>query len=169
MFAGLAPISGCQLHFAIERFLKGYLACNETFDQSKYKSILGHLEKKYHHKLIKLWEAFKAETGDTSLSQFDEIIERLDEFEPLRYPDDVLDHGMNCTIGIEEFAPTTLESRSEPVYYVSLHKIDNLAKTIFEKVPINPHFFIRPNKCLDEFLKRDNEWLGRKDTLVTTP
>ena len=149
-FAGSIPITGCLLHNAIERFLKGYLIKSASLEK---------LKDKYGHDLNKLWEAFKDGTGDSSLARLDGVIKGLDKFEPLRYPNSVLEQGINCTIGVQRFTLAKNADRTEPVYSLFLDEIDDLAKTIVELVPnYNPKASIVITNRLRELLKEDNEW-----------
>jgi hypothetical protein len=54
---------------------------------------LREMKKKLGHKLPKIWEAFKAQLGDSSLSKFDALITSLNTFEDVLYPDKLIAKG----------------------------------------------------------------------------
>jgi hypothetical protein len=113
-FAGFIPTTGNLFHHAIEMFLKGGL--------SKTGITLADL-KKLSHDLPKIWETFKRTFKDQSLDRFDHVIASLHRFEDIRYPDLIVQKGMNAKIEILAPArPPGPQSGSEPVYELSAHR-----------------------------------------------
>ena len=83
---GFMPVAGNQFHHAIEMFLKSQLAFRGVSLRDLYKE--------FRHDLVKIWEAFKAGFPAEDLSGFNELVSRLDQWDDIRYPDDVLKNGM---------------------------------------------------------------------------
>src|SRR4051794_31681926 len=84
VFASLIPVAANFHHHAIEMLLKGALSQGMTLKEMKDK--LGH-------KLVRCWEEFKEQAGDPSLNRFDRVIQELNKFEDIRYPDKLLELG----------------------------------------------------------------------------
>jgi hypothetical protein len=84
VFAALIPVAANLHHHAIEMLLKG--ALSKTMKLEELKNKLGH-------KLEKIWAEFKAGANDPNLSRFDKMIEELNKFEDIRYPDKLLQSG----------------------------------------------------------------------------
>jgi hypothetical protein len=83
--AGLHPVAANLLHHAVEFVLKGALSKSQSMENLR----------KHLHRLPDVWNAFKTETGNTTpLARFDTVITTLHAHWDLRYPDDVLRHGM---------------------------------------------------------------------------
>src|SRR5262245_36496072 len=78
----LLPVAGNLLHHALEMVLKGKLVHHHSLSELKDR-------KKFSHHLDKCWAAFKAFFPTENLTQFDDVVTKLHEFEELRYPDDI--------------------------------------------------------------------------------
>src|SRR3954451_15537852 len=63
--AALAPLAGALFHHAVEMLLKGKLC--RTLPENKRKT----------HYLPRLWDQFKTEVADTSLTEFDFVVKEL--------------------------------------------------------------------------------------------
>ena len=151
VLARLSTVAGNQLHHAIEMFLKGHLAGTTTLDD---------LRKKYGHRLHDLWSGFKADQHDASLSRFDDVVQRLHEFESIRYPDRVMKEGMVCEIGIPKFTPGT-DFGPEPRFSLSLEEIDEMAEVIVRRASINPFFYTQSISAdAERYLTQENKWLN---------
>jgi hypothetical protein len=139
--ADLNPVAGNVLHHAVEFLLKGALSKTRTL-----RELRQHL-----HALPQLWEAFKAESGDASLTKFDPAVTALHAYEDLRYPDKVLKKGMGSMISSHrsqlppEMAAEMERRRaslpSVPEYALCLQDIDELVEAIFAAAKTNPRFF----------------------------
>jgi hypothetical protein len=155
--AGLNPVVGNLLHHAIECLLKGALSKTRTLDQLR----------KLSHNLPPIWEVFKAEIADASLSRFDPAVEVLHAYEDLRYPDDALKNGMGSMITTHR-SPLPPEMAAEmgrrrpPLpavreYELCLQDIDELVEAIFKAAKVNPRFFFnRMNPKAREVLVEGN-------------
>lgn len=126
-FGWLNPVTATLLHHAVEMFLKGYL-CRTLTEQQRRT-----------HSLTFLWRAFKRETGDPTLSRFDDIVSGLDRFEDLRYPEKVQGHlsGLMLYPGPTPTAPPI----ETPPFILVLSPVDELVRLLFEKVPFDPSVF----------------------------
>ena len=123
--AGLAPVTGNLFHHAIEMLLKGKLAQTHTLEQ------LNHT---FRHFLVKAWGAFKALFASEDLASFDAVVEALDRFHKIRYPDDYLVNGAAITIG---FGPACTRMGPDnvsrtPRYHVNVNDLDKLVARIFQ-------------------------------------
>src|SRR5262245_3060293 len=126
--AGVSPVGANLLHHALEMLLNGYLSSSMTLGQLK----------KIGHRLIKLWDLYKANVGDASLNQYDGVVTELDKFEEIRYPDKIVSSGMFVGYSfVRGELVTAGPGRREPVYKLLVAEIDELARTIFESASIN--------------------------------
>lgn len=133
-FAGLIPVTGNLYHHAIEFFLKGYL-CRVLSDKD--------LKDNYGHKLVNLWNHFKAEVNDPTLDQFDQCIAELDKFDFIRYPDEVLKHGMQASIRFTKDNPNANRTSPWPhlpAYELSVDELDELVLAVYAAASMNPEF-----------------------------
>jgi hypothetical protein len=143
--ARLNPVAGNLFHHAIEMYLKGALSETNSIRELK----------KFRHKLPSLWTAFKDQTNDIALNQFDATIEDLDRYEEIRYPDAILASGMASTI---EIVRSNLPARYEGPK-VSEYRIcfDELVNAIFSVARRNPAAYLRGDPDLArEFLIKEN-------------
>jgi hypothetical protein len=152
VFARLTRVAGNLFHHAVERVLKGYLTKSLTLEEMRTR--------KLGHNLAALWQRFKELEADQSLDRFDSLINELDSFEELRYPDKGLKEGM-CIIMAPagRNAPPEVGSSSKPVpfYQLVVAEIDELIALIFERASVNPRFFLTlPNQGTWEYLSREN-------------
>jgi len=149
--AGLNPVAGNFLHHAIEPALKGGLASTTGSED---------LKKKYMHSLNPLWRDFKS--SDPQLERFDRIVSELDQFETIRYPEHVEQHGMFVAIAPirrdqDAKRPRRLPS-PVPRYRLYFPEVDELLDAVFVGADVNPTFFkgeAFKNEA-QEFLARDN-------------
>jgi hypothetical protein len=140
VLAGLVPVCGNLLHHAVEMFLKAKLSRSRTPQQLK----------KMRHKLVVLWNAFKAEFPGEALGQFDDPIAALDRFEEIRYPDSIVNKGAVISIEWERWDRSPFPTgtgtvsgtaRTPPQYESTVADIDRLVGKIFEISSRNPVFF----------------------------
>jgi hypothetical protein len=126
----LMPICGSLFHHAIEMLLKGYLA--NTHDTARLK-VLGH-------NLVKLWESFKAAGDDSDLNSLDPVIAKLDRFENIRYPDNIINDGMKMGISFNIIGPRLIDQfpSEAPKYDIEVQKLDKLVATIFHRACVPP-------------------------------
>ena len=100
--------TGNLLHHAVEMLLKGHLS--KTVSLKDLAS-----RKKFGHKLSNSWAAFKGDFPADDLTEFDAMIDALNEFENIRYPDEILAHGVMIGIGFGRSVPVTGISADRPV------------------------------------------------------
>jgi hypothetical protein len=136
VFAGLIPVTGNLHHHAIEMLLKGALSKSMSLEDMK---------KKLSQQLDKIWDAFKAQTGDASLSRFDKVIEELNKFEDIRYPDELLEKGASMMFDVAKAgaAMSSVIGVSEPQYKFCLEEIDELVGEIFKIASRNPDAYLK--------------------------
>ena len=87
-------VCGNLYHHALEMFLKSGLSQIRSLPELK----------KFQHKLVNIWNAFKADFP-AALSQFDKTITELADFEEIRYPDEVLKNGAQIIIDYHRQGP----------------------------------------------------------------
>src|SRR5262249_6364770 len=93
--ARLSPVAGNQFHHAIELFLKARVSQSMSSTDMK---------KKFRHDLKALWIAFKSEFPLYDLTRFDQAIEEVDQFETIRYPDEIIKKGTELVIALDRAA-----------------------------------------------------------------
>jgi len=149
-FGRLMPVVGNQFHHAVEMMLKGYLA--KTMDLADLK--------KLGHRLVVLWERFKKDFADDQLARFDQTIMDLDQFESIRYPNQVHENGAQMVISLGPRHVWTENTGIDvPQYQVVLRELDELVKVIFTKSSINPPYYINGlNVDVKAMLLRENEF-----------
>ncbi len=132
---GLAPIHGNLFHHAVELYLKAALVGTIPVERMK--------QRPYSHDLRALWGAFKTTEGDPALNRFDRTIEALHEFESIRYPDRIVDHGMIVTIGWKpgDAGPITGTMKMPPSYEIVIEEVDRLIIEVLRRASVNPKFF----------------------------
>jgi len=151
VFAKLNHVAGNLLHHAVEMCLKGALS-RGGMDLSDLES--------FRHDLKKLWKAFKKQTGDRSLSRLDAAVSALHRHEKLRYPNFILDHGMQHLISIKRSSPTTASGRPEPKFELCLEDVDEIFATVFNSTGLNAKFFIGTmSEEAKERLAWENSWM----------
>src|SRR5947209_19244462 len=79
-------VPGNLFHHAVEMLLKGQLS--KTVPMAVLKN-----SKKFGHDLQPLWSAFKKLFPNEGLDEFDPMIDGLNTFEDIRYPDKILEKG----------------------------------------------------------------------------
>jgi hypothetical protein len=140
------PVSANILHHAVELLLKACLSRRDTLRE------IGGYRKIYGHKLDRLWQEFKHRQSSPVASEFDSIIEALDHFEDIRYPERLIREGASISIGIHEVDSPVVTAdppRRVPSYELQLPKIDRLMALIFKAVGANPEAFL-PRIVSDE-------------------
>lgn len=142
--ATLMPVCGNLYHHALEMFLKAGLS-------RKYS--LAEL----NHKLFDIWNEFKADFPSTAFLQFDTTIVGIKEFEDIRYPDNVREHGAQMLVDWGSTIPEQNSTSSPPLYRLYPKDVDRLIWEIFSASCRNPLFFTTPLKSdLQDMLARDN-------------
>jgi len=135
---GFNPVSANILHHAVELLLKACLSRQDTLeDIGRYRNIYGH-------KLDRLWQEFKRRQLSPVDGEFDSIIEALDHFEDIRYPDRLIREGAHISIGpFEVEQPVQAANNLKvPYYELMLPQIDRLMGLLFKAVGANPDAFL---------------------------
>ena len=83
-FSFFMPMSGVLFHHGIALYLKGLLCPWLNEEQRKALS----------HVLPSAWEKYKSFAADPALSRFDDLVAELDQHWRVRYPDDLVKHGL---------------------------------------------------------------------------
>jgi hypothetical protein len=152
VFAGLIPVAANLHHHAIEMLLKG--ALSKSMSLSDMKTKLGH-------KLDKCWEAFKTQASDANLDRFDTVVQGLNKFEEIRYPDDLIKNGASMLFDITKagIAMSSVSGVTVPHYTFCLEEIDELVGEIFRIGGRNSDAYLKAmmvRKDAQEYLRRDN-------------
>jgi hypothetical protein len=131
----LFPVGGNLLHHAVEMYLKGALSLHLSNNDLL----------KLGHNLKKLWSEFKTIFCDPNLAQFDVTVNQLHRFERLRYPDTVLQEGMEGQFALfrgDLVQSSNITNSMLFNYNLVLEDIDHLVKVIFEQAHVNPGFYL---------------------------
>lgn len=162
-FAQLAPVCGNLFHHAVENLLKAHLCARVSTKE---------LQRKLGHDLQLAWRMYKQSVGDPSLDQFDLAISDLDQFEDIRYSDQIAGKGLRLIVSEEYRQPPEvlrpMAARSpggeaaippEPLYQIVLSEMDQVVAAILAHCPPYPayvidslspdarEFFYRRNQC----------------------
>jgi hypothetical protein len=114
------PVAAILFHHAIERYLKGGLSMTLSLEEIE----------KPRHNLNKIWATFKSYKKVDLLSEFDKVVEQLNKFEKLRYPDLFLKEDITMIKG-SGVVSMDEESRPMPAYTLVLDDIDRLVQELF--------------------------------------
>jgi hypothetical protein len=129
------PVPANLLHHAIEMYLKAALAAELTLPELK----------SFGHHLTRAWEKFKLRCNDPGLAVFDSAVADLDKFETIRYPDSIVNEGMDAQLALfrgDLVVPSTPIASTSEKYQFVLEDIDALVKVVFEKANVDPHFYL---------------------------
>jgi HEPN domain-containing protein len=144
------PMSGVIFHHAIELYLKGLLC--PLLDEKK-RTKLGH-------NLRRAWKKYKSLSKDSSLSRFDDRIAGLDRHWGVRYPDEILRHGIQVDIGFEKSpAAAVIGGRNQSRYVLVIEELDELMAVLWNKSGLNIEAFMSSSDAAREYLGRWNKWV----------
>lgn len=150
LYAGAQPLAGNLFHHAVEMFLKGCLVARTTEQERKTK--LGH-------KLDKLWEKFRETAIDPALDAFKPLVEGLNAFEDIRYPEELLRNGATISMGV---GPTLSAGvLGSPVFSLDIDKLDELVIALHKVGSVNPkavRLGLEGKKYLSMHNKFAHEW-----------
>ncbi len=137
LLSGNSLITGNLLHHGVEMLLKGQLS--KTVPLKHLKD-----QKKFGHKLSNLWPAFKGTFPSGDLTEFDTMIDELDKFEKIRYPDEILAHGASIAVGFGRGQPATSKGpgRTEPAYQIGVGDVDAFFARLLPLCGLNPKAYI---------------------------
>jgi hypothetical protein len=123
-----------QYHHAVEYLLKCHFSrTRPTHD----------LREQCGHKLRALWQDFKTAFPQDDLSPFDAVVGQLDDFETIRYPDDLEEYGGAITLAWDGPGATDLGGAASdvPRYCLNVRNLDKLVARIVLLIGINPSAF----------------------------
>ena len=126
-------VSGKQAHHAIEMYLKGLL-CPTTTELERMK--LGH-------NLPTIWAMTKPLLAQPVPDLFDTVVETLEQFEKIRYPERIFRKGALMQIGWERFAgPVLVDGRQlrAPRYELFMNEVDALADHLLNHSNVNREY-----------------------------
>jgi hypothetical protein len=133
--SGCAFTTGNLLHHAVEMILKGELSRTIPLKDLKDR-------KKFGHSLPKCWNAFKGLFPADDLTEFDSMIEELDRFEKIRYPDYLLLHGAGIGFGFGRWQPPTFTGGNPvPQYTVAIGYVDAFFARAIRLCHMNPETY----------------------------
>jgi hypothetical protein len=150
MHAQCMPVCGILFHHTVEMLLKGGLARQRE---------LCELEK-MRHRLKVLWRAFKVDFHDSNLKQHDKTVSRLDKFDAIRYPDEILRYGMGTTAQWGNPAAEVIAHggiKTPRQYVIVVSAIDDLVADVFKTCSWNPGTFMGTNPAALEAITRYND------------
>lgn len=138
------PVCANVLHHAVEMLLKACLAHDDPLD--RIRAYAGYPNRGgYGHDLRLLWRDFKARQPAPVPTEFDAVIDSLQAFEEIRYPEKLIRDGAYISIGIFECnGPPILRNGQIPekLYVLMLPQIDRLVGLLFAASGANPPAFL---------------------------
>src|SRR6266511_3456198 len=136
LLCGNTRTPGNLLHHAVEMLLKGQLSKTIPLEVLAAR-------KKFGHDLPKLWTAFKGLFPTDDLTEFDTMIDELHKFEEIRYPDHILDHGADITLGFCRGKPCTRSTpgQTQPEYQMGVGDVDAFLARLFPLCRLNPRSY----------------------------
>lgn len=132
LIARFMPVSANILHHGVELLLKACLARQDS--RAQVESYF----RRYRHSLAKLWADMKPRVPD-DLSQYDDTIAKLDQFEDIRYPEKLLSSGGIQTYVLSD-APKPVQAPASSMrrFDLNLPDVDRLVALIFTHTNFNP-------------------------------
>jgi hypothetical protein len=129
-----SPRADRWAHHAVEMLLKASLAKDDSGGKiAEYRDTYGH-------KLDRIWKEFRARNPRLNLDPtFDGLIEELDRFEGIRYPDALVLNGGRLDIGLVEPDPPTSGGPSPPhrTFILYLPVLARLASVLIKATDIS--------------------------------
>jgi len=127
--AAFNPVCGSIAHHAIEMLLKSCLAKDDSGDQ------IAEYRKTYGHKLGALWKVFRSRNQHLNLDpEFDLIIEELNKWDEIRYPDQLVLEGGHLDIG---FVEPPSSGGQHPRFKLYLPALERLASVLIKATGIS--------------------------------
>jgi len=128
--SGFSQTSANLLHHAIELLLKGCLV--------EHVGLKNLPRGRDGHNLNALWSKFREHFSDESLERFTPVINDLDKFEHIRYPENLVAGGGLFGVGFPSGARhKQLTGEKSPEYQISVEDVDELVQTLFKLSNIN--------------------------------
>ena len=134
--ARLIPVTGNLYHHSLEMSFKARL--------SQTHSLKTLSRRPFGHDLGELWKAFKADFPATDFSRYDATVSALDQFERIRFPDNIINEGAEMLIAWDTRFKMGSSLNSPPTrrYELDILGIDRLVDDIFTACSRNPAFFM---------------------------
>jgi hypothetical protein len=161
-----AAICGCLfttgnlLHHAVEMMLKAELTHTVSLRDLADR-------KKFHHSLQKCWDAFKPLFPTEDLSEFDQMIQDLDRFEEIRYPDKLLAKGARIGFSFSRgrFIESIKTDHPVPEFQTGIGDVDAFFARAIQLCHMNPKtYFSFLTEHGREMLTKENvcakDWLS---------
>ena len=129
----LAPVAGNLFHHAFELLFKFKLISRYTPDD---------LQKKFGHDLPFIWESFKC-LLKKDISKFDKLIDGLQKWEEIRYPNYPRGKSLVMVIDIKRGFKSGIkgpQAQKFNQYHLFLEDMDELFKFVILNSSINPEF-----------------------------
>ncbi len=130
-FCQLVPVAANLLHHSIELILKALLVPDLGL-----KGVF-----KLNHRLINIWDATVARHPSLDTADRRQTIHNLDQFERLRYPDDVIKNGAGIRLGWDRQPQMSFSPADSPQYELVIADTDELFRAAFQTTGKNPQFF----------------------------
>jgi hypothetical protein len=146
-------VGGLLFHYAMEMLLKGYLCLTLTDEERKNTS---------HRLEDEVWPAFKNMVHDPDLDRYDSVVQRIDKFWDLRYPETVT-MSVSLRIGFEPPPPGEIVTPKPTKHFeLVVDEVDRLVAAIFKSAGRDPkaykmHVGTGAKKYLDQWNKT-NIW-----------
>ncbi len=116
------PVAGNLYHHAIEMFLKAALAPSTPARELA--------SRKLGHNLGTLWDRFKT-THPSTMESFDTVVEALDRFEEIRYPEARFGQGPQLHLAVHR-QPDGKSMAAPSAYAMVVEDLDALAQHIVQ-------------------------------------
>jgi hypothetical protein len=125
-------VAGNLFHHAIEMLLKGFLSKTIPLEDLKNP-------KKFGHNLPRLWTTFSGLFGTEDLAEFNSVIDELEKFETIRYPDKILEQGAHIGFGFGRGKVLNiLPGQTVPVYQTGVGDVDALFARLLPLCEVDP-------------------------------
>ena len=110
--------------------------------------------------------AFKGLFPTEDLTEFDAMIDELEKFEKIRYPDEILAHGACIGLGLGKGKPFTSMTprQTEPEYQMGVGDVDAFFARLFPLCRLNPKAYFsflssQGRQVLTEGNAESKDWL----------
>jgi hypothetical protein len=137
--AGYVPVCGSLMHHAIELQLKCGLIIAGAVPEADADR---HFRTSYRHSLRSLWQVFKGCHRNEDLSEFDRLIDALDRWEEIRYPQR---RGMAILVQAKGSTPPVPASgpamSGVSVYTLHVEEVDRFMQRVWWLMSVDPAVF----------------------------
>ena len=135
--SAFCEIGPTLLHHAVETFLQGCLAVQDTPAQ-----IRNYRETYFSHKLPRLWQALTPRYPAAGLDEFTAAVDGLERFREVRFPESLAAFGGCIQVGFFDPGPNAgSTSHPERNFSFGTEQIDRLVAKLFEVAGFSPSAF----------------------------